>query len=228
MAEAKTSGIQVGKHLQLSKAQTVTFVAAGVAVFLIVFTLVAAKSLIGQGNYQRKVISAKQIALDQLKTNQTNANQLVSSYKTFLDSPENLIGGAPSGNGPTDGSNPKLVLDALPTQYDFPALTSSLEKIIDGQNMNIKGITGQDDQVAQQSNISSASPLPVEMPFSVTAEGSYTQVQSLVGQFEHSIRPFQILTADFKGDQNDMTVTLSAQTYYQPGKNFQVRTKVIN
>lgn len=218
---------QFSKHLQLSRAQTITVAAAGIAVFVLVFTIVAAKSLMGQSSFQSNVISAKKAALAQLAADQPAAKQLASSYQSFANQPLNMIGGSPSGTGPQDGSNPKLVIDALPIKYDFPALTSSLEKIISGQSMTIQSISGQDDQIAQQSNTSSPSPQPVAMPFSISASGSYSQVQSLVGQFEHSIRPFQIQTLELKGDQGNMTISFNAQTYYQPAKNFAVRSKNI-
>lgn len=220
-------GIQIGKHLQLSKAQTVTFIAAAVGVFILVFTLVAAKSLVGQSRFQGRVIDAKQTALDQLKVNQKNAAQLNKAYQSFVSTSQNAIGGNPDGNGPQDGNNARLVLQALPTKYDFPALASSLEKIITSQNMAIKAISGQDDQINQEGNTSSANPEPVEMPFSVSATGDYGQVQSLVGQFEHSIRPFQIQALELKGDQDNLTVSITAQTYYQPSKNFKIESKVV-
>lgn len=224
---AKEGVQQMGKHLQLSRAQTVTFAAAAVAVFVVVFTIVAAKSLVGQSSFQSKVISAKKSALAQLAADQPAAKQLDNSYNTFMSSPQNLLGGSPSGTGPQDGDNATLVLQALPTKYDFPALASSLEKLITGQSMTIQSISGQDDELNQQSNTSSASPQTVPMPFSISASGSYAQVQSLVGQFEHSIRPFQIQTLELKGDQGNMTVSFTAQTYYQPAKSFAVRSKTI-
>lgn len=225
---AATNGqVNIGKHLQLSKAQTTTFVVTAVAVFLVVFTFVAAKSLLSQSSFQGKVIDGKQKALDQLKSNQKTAKQLADSYQAFVGTTQNAIGGDPNGSGPQDGNNAKLVMDALPGKYDFPALTSSLEKIISGQSMSIKSIAGQDDQINQQDNTSSATPKPVNMPFSITASGNYGQVQSLVGQFEHSIRPFQIQTLDIKGDQSNLTVSITAQTYYQPSKNFNIKTEVV-
>ncbi|MEO6761692.1 MAG: hypothetical protein ABI220_04975 [Candidatus Saccharimonadales bacterium] len=224
MAQQKTATIQqqIGKHFQLSKAQKAILIAAGIGIFVIVFTVVAAKALISQKKFQSTVISSKQTALNQLKTNEKTVAQLNQSYLEFVSAPKNALDGNPTGNGPKDGSNAVLVLDALPDYYDFPALTSSLEKVIIGQNMTIKGISGQDDQVTQQTNTSSTDPKPTAIPFSISADGSIDQVESLIGQFEHSIRPFQIQTLDLKGDQDNMTVSMTAQTYFQPAKNFNI------
>ncbi len=225
--KSQAANIQIGKHLQLSRAQTVTFSSIAIAVFVVVFTIFAAKSLISEGSFQHQVINAKHAALNQLQVNQTNVSKLANAYKAFISTPQNMLGGSPTGTGPQDGSNAQLVLQALPSKYDFPALTSSIEKLITGQNMTIQSISGSDDQVNQQSNNTSASPQPVAMPFSATAEGNYAQAQALIGQFQHSIRPFQIMTLEFQGDQSDMTVSITAQTYYQPGKNFAVGHKEI-
>lgn len=231
MAEDKTAsasgGLKFGKHLQLSQAQKMILIAAAVGIFVVVFTIVAAKSLMGQHSYQAKVIEAKKTALSQLKDNVKSASSLVKSYNDFETQHINALGGTSDGTGPQDGDNATLILEALPPKYDFPALASSLEKIILGQNMSIQSITGEDDQATQQDNTSSSSPKPVEMPFSVTAQGQYQDVQSMISVFEHSIRPFQIQTIELKGDQGNMTVNLTAQTYYQPAKNFKIIKRAV-
>lgn len=226
-ARDSSGGLKFGKHLQLSQAQTATIVAAAIGIFVVVFTIFVGKTLVSQHSYQSKVINEKQTALNQLTSNEKAAEGLVKSYKQFESQPVNAIGGTPSGTGPQDGDNATLILEALPTKYDFPALTSSLEKIITGQNMTIQSIAGQDEQTEQQNNTTSSDPQPVDMPFSVGAEGSYQQVQSLVGVFEHSIRPFQIQTIELKGDQGDMTVNITAQTFYQPAKNFNIKKETV-
>lgn len=225
----KPSGakLQLGKHLQLSKTQKTIMIAAGIGVFVVVFTLIAAKDLIGQISYQGRVISAQKTALAQLHANEAASKNLVSSYDAFINNPINALGGSSTGSGSQDGNNAVLVQNALPTSYDFPALTSSLEKLISNTGMTIQSITGQDQQAEQQSNTSSSNPQPVAIPFSISAQGSVTQAQSLVSEFEHSIRPFQIQTLELKGDQNSMTVNITAQTYFQPAKNFNITEKAV-
>jgi hypothetical protein len=115
------------KHLAINKAnaQIVGIVAA--AAFISIFCLVASKAVLSQNSYNARVISAKEKAHKQLQNNLKAVNNLTISYKAFDETATNVIGGTAGGTGDNDGSNSKIIIDALPSAYDFPALTSSLE-----------------------------------------------------------------------------------------------------
>lgn len=215
------------KRIQIDKTNSRIVVYAAVAAFMVVFALVASKTLISQAAYQNRIISAKKQAVSQLKTNIQSTSNLVTAYKAFVDTPQNVIGGSPSGNGPKDGDNAKVVLDALPSKYDFPALVTSLEKMLTSQNVQIQSITGTDDEVAQSGSQSSANPQPVAMPFQISVTGSYQSIQNLINTFNASIRPFQVQTMQLSGNEKNMTLTMTAQTFYQPEKAFDISKKVV-
>lgn len=217
-----------GKRALIDKANSTVVVITSVAAFITVFSLVATKTLVGQAAYQNRVLKAKHTAVTQLKSDITASDELKNSYQAFVSTGQNAIGGNPDGTGAQDGNNAKIILDALPSSYDFPALATSLEKIITGTNgLTITSITGTDDEVNQSTNQSSGTPQPVPMPFQVSVTGNYQAIQGLIGVFEHSIRPFQIQTMDLSGDQNNLSLTLTAQTYYQPAKSLNITTKVV-
>lgn len=214
------------KKMQIDKAQaTIVGIVAG-AVFVTVFSLVSVRSLWTLRNYQARVIDKKTIARDQLQQNEASVKDLVSSYQQFVASQTNIIDGNPAGSGEKDGDNARLVLDALPSKYDFPALTSSLEKILNDRK--IKGsITGTDDEVAQSSATLSGSPSPVEIPFQITTESSYASAQELVAVFERSIRPFNIQKLILSGGASNMNLSLDINTYYQPEKALDIKKEVV-
>jgi hypothetical protein len=214
------------KHTLVSKANTTIVATTAVAGFLIVFSLVASVSLIGQLKYQNHVISAKKLAVSQLKTDISATNNLVTSYQAFASTSQNILGGNPTGSGPQDGDNGKIVLDALPSVYDFPALATSLEKLLSSQNVKIQSIVGTDDEVAQ-SGSNSADPKPVAIPFQFTVSGDYQSIQGVINALQLSIRPMQVQTMDIAGDQGNLTLNVTAQTFYQPAKNLQITTKVV-
>ena len=215
-----------GKHLAIDKANTQMVAVVAVASFVTVFCLVAANSLWGQKNYQSRLIAAKEKANTQLKANIKAVDTLVSHYKAFTGTSTNVIGGSTSGTGDNDGDNAKIVLDALPSKYDFPALTSSLEKVFKDRKLNVNAISGTDDELAQSA--ATGSPQPVPMPFGFTLSGvSYAQVQDLINTLEHSVRPIQIDTITLAGSANNMQATVEAHTYYQPSIELKVRTQVI-
>ena len=83
-----------------------------------------------QAAYQNRVINAKREANGQLQNNLTASKALVKIIpEGFLNTPKILQGATTAGSGDRDGDNGKIILDALPSQYDFPALATSLEKI---------------------------------------------------------------------------------------------------
>lgn len=214
------------KRSLITKANSTMVITTGVAAFLVVFCLVASKTLLSQANYQNKVISKKKTAVTQLKANISAKDSLVSSYKSFVNTPQNVLGGNPTGTGAQDGDNAKLVLDALPSKYDFPALATSLEKMITSQNLSIQSITGTDEEATQDTSAQGA-PQAVEMPFEVQVSGSYDSIKGLVDAFGRSIRPFQIQTIELSGGESSMTATISAKTFYQPEKTFKVQSEVM-
>lgn len=223
---AKTASFT--KRALITKANSTMVYATAIAAFLVVFSAVASKALISQAAYQNRVISTKKKALSTLKSDLSAVNSLKTSYKSFVDTPRNVLGGNPAGTGDQDGDNAKIVLDALPGRYDFPALTTSLEKLIVSQGLQIQGITGTDDELAQIANQSSTVPQPVAVPFQVRVSGSYDATKSLLSVFERSIRPIQVLKVEVSGDKGGtVTTAIDAQTFYQPEKSLKIRTEVV-
>ncbi len=215
------------KRTKIDKAQATLVGAVAAAVFITVFSLVSARSLLRQRSYQSKVIEKQETARDQLHKNLDAVNALASSYKQFVSSPDNVIAGNPRGSGDRDGDNGKITLDALPSKYDFPALTSSLEKILTDKKFKGNGISGTDDEVAQSTKQASNNPETVEIPFNLSVSGSYQSVQDLINVLQRSIRPINIQTMSLNGGVTDMKLDIKANTYYQPEKTFDTKTQVL-
>lgn len=212
------------KKIAISKANAQMFVAIMVTCFITVFCLIASKSVWSHNVYLAKVISAKQKARTQLSDNLKSYEQLKEAYNDFESKDKNAIGGSRTGTGDNDGPNSKIVLDSLPSTYDFPALASSIEKIITDRGLKVSGITGTDDQVNQESNLSSSSPSPIPIPFSFTVDGAnYASLQQVISALQLSIRPIVIDSINITGGGNQMTATVSAHTYYQPSKNIKIK-----
>jgi hypothetical protein len=198
------------------------------AAFVTMFCLVASKAVFSQNQYQGRVTKAKEAAHKQLQDNLAAFDTLVASYKKFDGKTTNIIGGNKNAAGDNDGTNSKIILDALPSSYDFPALTSSLEKILKDRHLNVTSISGTDDQLAQQSNTTSASPTANPIPFTFgIGNANYTDVQNLVKALQSSIRPMAIDSLDLSGGASNMTLNVNAHTYYQPGKSVNITTKVV-
>lgn len=215
------------KRVLIDKANTRIVAYVSVAVFVFIFSAVAVKMLVGQAAYQNRVITKKRAAVNQLKVDISASTQLKSAYTAFTSTSQNALGGNPTGNGPQDGDNAKIVLDALPSSYDFPGLTTSLERLVSAQGVNIDSIGGTDDELEQSGNQSSITPQPVPIPFDISVDGDYSSLQNVVSALGKSIRPMQIQTLHIKGGTDKLTMDITAQTYFQPAKSLNIKKQVI-
>lgn len=227
MANRLHSSVGSIKHALIDKSNTRIVVTISIAVFAVVFSLVSTKTLWSQATYQNRVISEKNKAKNQLKENLEVVKKFKPSYDTFVGATTNIIAGNAFGIGPQDGNNAKIILDALPSKYDFPALATNLETLVQSQGVALTALSGTDDEVSQAANISSPDPQPVEMPFEFSATGDYAKTQALVSAIERSVRPIKINSIDISGNQGSLTTSISAVTYYQPAKSLKIRTTVV-
>ena len=195
------------------------FVILAVAGVTLSFALVSSITLIKRMNYQAKVIGARTKVEKQLKENNAAVDSLLAAYKNFDEAPESVIG--------TADSNSKIVLDALPSKYDFPALATSLEKLLISGGFSDIIITGSDNEATAEQN--STTPAPIEIPFTIAAKGTYTNLQMLIDSLRLSIRPFKIMRLDITASSasDSMSFAISAVTFYQPEKNLEIPLKEV-
>ena len=211
----------------MDKANFTIVVAVSAAAFITIFCLVASNSLFEQYGHNNRVKKEKEIALNQLKKNVTNAGELFDSYKKFVAANPNVLGANNFGTADKEGDNAKIVLDALPSKYDYPGLLSSVEKILKDKSYKIESVSGTDDEVAQKANQSSPDPQPLEIPFQVAIKGSYQSTRELISTLASSIRPMSIKTINMEGSDSEVKMSISAITYWQPEVKVELKTKEV-
>lgn len=244
---AKTSMRTSTKRLLIDRANTTIVIVVAVAAAVTAFSLVASRALLSKRSYQASVINAQEKARDQLEANIEAVDVLAASYREFVDRPENVIGGNSTGTAERDGDNAKIILDALPSRYDFPALAASLEKILVDGNYQINSITGS-DQPPGQSAASTGTTTPSssstgiesesvaigdaqEMPFELAAQGTYTSMIDLLNASQRSIRPLAVrklsLSAGAGSGASLVELTVEGASYFQPEKTLDIKYEVV-
>ncbi len=222
----------LSSSLRIEQSQQKVTAVLAIATIISVFSLVSAKQLWSQAHFQRHVTSARHQSALALVSDVAAANQLSTHYNSVFETstnPSNIIGGknTTSKNAkPPDGDNARVVLDALPSSYDFPALISSLTTILKNDNISSPTITGT-DQSATANNTPSANPQPVVIQLSMSGTGSVKQVKKLMDDLDRSIRPFDVTQVQLRGSNASMNFTLSLKTYYQPAKSLVIGSKVV-
>lgn len=219
------------KHLQIDSAQSRMMLVIAVSTVIIVFCLVSAKALLARATYQNRVIDARHAAVKQIEQNINNANTLVTQYNEVFEgaSPTNIIGGKndPSPSAiPPDGNNGRIVLDALPLSYDFPALLTSVSKILANNSIGGPSIGGTDQSSILDSS-PSAKPQPTKIDLSISGNGGYHNAQTLIKDFERSIRPFDITKLSLSGSESSLVMSIGLSTHYQPAKSLMIGSKEI-
>ena len=216
MAKISTKLNISNKHIQIDKANTNILIATSVAVAIVMFTIVATQAMLKQLSYQNLVIAKRSAAANQLSKNVKAANSLYGQFQAWDNAQESLIG--------TNDKNSKIILDALPSKYDFPALATSLEGIIYGSGNKGSAGGADNEAVAVQD---SSNPTTIEIPLSISANGTFTSAQKLIQDLERSIRPMKISQITLGGNDASMQLSVTLTTYYQPEKKLEYKQAVV-
>ena len=217
----------LSRRLLIDKANQLIVVVTSVAVFVTVFSLVASKTLLAQSSYQNRIIKQKKLAETTLASDLTNVQILDNSYQAFNNSSPNIIGGNPTGTAASDGTNSKLILDALPAFYDFPELLTTVQDLMATQPVIVNSISGIDNQLTESANSSNGNPTAVPMVININVTGNTQSIAALITTFQNSIRPFQFQSIDLSGSDSALVMTASLATFFQPGKTFGLSSEVV-
>ena len=200
----------VGKKELISKANSRIFLTVAIASVVVSASLVASKILLDQRSFQSRVIDAKTEVNTQLEENIIASEDLIKSYEVFE---KGDVG-------------PEVVLDALPSKYDFAALSASVEKLVSETGIDMDSFSGEDESADAIDSL--AEPAPEAIEFSLSVSGSYEKIQEFLSDLERSIRPIKINSMDIsKGGDDAFSLSLSLTTYYQPSRNLEITKRSI-
>ena len=200
------------KRQLIEKSNTTVIMSLAVTAFVVAFAIVFMNFLWDLSSHNRRVISGKSEASKSLKANVENIVPLQQNFTVFEAGDENDV-------------KSDDVLDALPSKYDFPALATSIQSLVERSGLTLDSFSGDDNEgTAAQSQ---TDPLPVEIPFSFAVRGPYEDVRKLLDSIDRTIRPIKILSMEIKGQDSQMQVSFSALTYYQPAVSLDVETRTV-
>ncbi len=215
------------KRMKIDKANALMVSVIAGASFLVIFSAVASNQLLSQRAYQARVITEKEEANDTLKKNVESVKSLAKSYREFVERPINVIGGLSVGDHEKDGDNARIVLDALPSKYDFPATMNSMTQLLTSKNFKMNFTHGEDDEINQQKQTGSSNPEPVEIPISVEVKGDYSAMILAIQTINQSIRPIPIYKMTLAGNDAALKMELETKTFYLPEKTLEIKSKVV-
>lgn len=209
------------KQIAIDKANASVVVAVALGCSITIICFFASRALLSQKGYHDRVITKREKAATQLANNVQQVEQLKDAYNEFIEREVNIIGGSKNGTTDRDGDNAKITLDALPGTYDFPALATSLEKLMNRRNVRIESISGSDEIIANQDK-SDPNPQPIEVPFMISASATDAQIYDLLEDLQSSIRPFEPRIIGLVANSDGLRLTYEGVTYFVPGKNLSI------
>ena len=218
MSSNKQTGTST-KHSQIRQASTQTFVAVAVSSVVVSMSIVMLNILWETSKFNSSVHDAQGVAKDILETNIEAAKPLQESFDR-LEISGNLI--------PTQADNKKnseVILDALPSKFDFPELAASISNLAKVSSVELKSFRGTD--IGSDATQSSPSPVAEQIPFTMEVEGSYSAVAKFLLNMENSIRPIKTLSLDLSGTDNKLRATINAETSYQPAFDLKIQKRTV-
>lgn len=218
--------LNIDKHQTISKDTKIITIVVSVTIFITIFAIFGLKDFLSLRSFQQKIIVADTTAYNQLNNDINSANILVKNYNKFLNNKSKTIQNIRSTiiTPTTKGfhyNGATMVLDAMPTTYDYPATESYLQNMLDSINQGNDTFSINNNSGGQSAGVFSTSAAPVT--FSISANSiNYQALIQLVQVMKNSVRPITINSLSISGSNNSMTVNITAQLYYQSSQTFSI------
>lgn len=197
------------KRDKIENAKSTVFATIVIASVIVSVCIVLLNFFIKEINFNNKLLGEKR------KANQTLENNLEASdtlAKEFLVLETGEVGA-------------RTILDALPSKYDFPALVSSAEFLVERSGLVMTAFNGIDEEDSAEQE--SYSTIPKEMLFAVEVRGGYSDIKEFVRNLEKTIRPMKITNMEMSGSDTNITLKIDVTTYYQPASNLNYPKEVL-
>ncbi len=209
----------VTKQLKIKKSSSAVFATIAVASIIVSFSLVFLNILNGQRSFNSQVHDEKEAVVSTLNANVENINSLSTSFNQ-LESSADLISSQ-------NKKNSAVILDALPSKYDFPAIATAIQNLAQVSGVTLDDFNGSDEELEAVG--SSVNPTPIEVDFSVGVTGSYDKVNTFMENVERSIRPINVrnVRLDTAGS-NEVRGQFEMTTFYQPTIDLSITTRTLN
>jgi len=175
-----------------------------VGILSIVIAIIIGRMLVDSMMLNAKVIGKKSEASKQINANYDALKGLQSEYTGL-------------------GSTRETITTALPTKPSLPQLWAMMENI-----GNSSGVTTNSVASTVTTDVEApAGSSVMQLPITVSVQGSYAAVQTYLSNLELSTRPLRVTNVTLSGTNNVTQATLSITTYYQGKANLNVESEVV-
>ncbi len=223
--------IAIRKRSQIAKANRTMFIWIAIASVLVGVGAVAGFSLFQRLTYTEKVLSEKQKTVATLKSNKVAIDSLEDDVRA-LDANSDL---ASIKANQTDQAI-QVILDALPSNANTPALGASLQtKLLSGAGQldsiqlnpvaGVESLTSPDEEATVDA--SAEGETANEMVFQFKMTGTEADLRKVLENLEKSIRAIVVTSAAMEYSNGVVSMTVEAKVFYTPETTLELKDKVV-
>lgn len=231
--DTQSGDIAIRKRTQIANANRVMFIwVAGVSV-LFGFALVASIFLTKLLFFNEKVLSEKSKTVATLRLNNSNVSKLENQIKV-LNTNQRLI----NNMAEPDTEAVQVVLDALPSEANSPALGASIQnKLINdipGLTLDtfqvipvdgVESLTSTEDSV-DASTLTSVNSLG-EISFNLSVFGDDNALKQVLINLEKSIRTIQVTSLKIESQGAVRSLKVDGKAFYLPARVMKLEDKTV-
>lgn len=221
--DSKPAITGVKKRQQIQQANKIVFIWVAIAAVAITVALVLAQFMMKQFFFNTKVIAA------QVKTNDTLVKN-IEVYEPLKTDVSKLVANQDLARLRVQDTDSALqvIIDAMPTEDEPIALIASLQQVVLAKSgALISDVSLQ--QAAPGAETIDPTTLSGVQPviFSVKASGSYDSIKKLMQDMQNSIRPISVTGLKVSGSNSNMSVEITASTFYAPPRTVEMTKETI-
>jgi len=223
--------VAMRKRTQIAQASRMMFIWVAIVSVIVGFAIVATIFLTQKLLFNEKILTQKEKTVATLNANNKVVSELEAQVRA-LDSNQALIGNKAS----PDDQAVQVILDALPSDANSPALGASLQQKL---LANIAGLTVESLQVdpvagietatgsASSTTSSTVNSTENQITFRLSVSGDETALKQVLQRLESSIRTIDIQTLTIESQSGKRILTIQARAFYEPAKVVELKDKTV-
>jgi hypothetical protein len=221
------------KRQQISNANRTMFMWVAAVSAVVGIAIVGSILLYQKAVFNERVLGVKDKTVSTLRENNKVIPELEDKIRQMNTNQALTDAMAPNQTQPI-----RVVLDALPSEANSPALGSSLQsKFLNDpalkiESLNVDPVLGVEsqaqDNVQDASGAAAASANEITFRFSVSVDiNNANALKELLQRLERSIRAIDITSLKIEAQSNRLVLSVEGRAFYEPAKTVQLQEETV-
>jgi len=221
------------KRQQIANTNKTMLIWVAAASALVAVAMVVSYFLLKQLTFNEKVLAEKSATIGTLRNNTEVAPKLQDNIRVL-----GTNSALESVKSDPEDSALQAVLDALPADANSLAFGASLQRLLIGEvegatieSASVDPVVGIESSSEEQAATEDASvgdgASEYKINFSFTIVGNDASLREVLQRLERSIRPVVVTSLTTESATNELKLTVSGHTYYEPARTVELKDKTV-